>query len=99
MPIDVACYDNLARDNRGNVILTGMEPAIADLQVPIGATSVQSAPFPDSTLLVRVHTDNTCRIAFGENPTANSATKRMSAGSTEFFGVRPGHKVAVIQST
>jgi hypothetical protein len=48
---------------------------------------------------VRIHTDATCRIAFGANPTATSGSQRLQAGGTEFFGVRPGTKIAVISST
>lgn len=97
--VDIACYDTLARDNRNDVVATGMEPALADLQVAITAGSVQSAAFPDNTRLVRVHADAVCRVAFGDNPTAAATTKRMAAGATEYFGVRPGHKIAVITST
>lgn len=98
--VDIACYDALAKDNLGGVVAqTGGEPPLVDLQVSITAGSLQSTAFPDNTRFVRVHTDAPCRIAFGTNPTASATTKRVAAGATEFYGVRPGFKIAVITTT
>lgn len=97
--VDCACYESLARDNLGGVVQTGIEPAAANLQVTISAGSLQSTAFPDNTRFVRVHTDAPCRIEFGVNPTAAPTSKRMAAGATEYFGVRPGWKLAVITTS
>jgi hypothetical protein len=98
MPIDISEYDNLVRDTGGAVIQTGIEPARAIQQVAIGATPNQSAPFNEVTKLIRVHADVTCRILIGPNPEASATSPRMPAGATEYFGVRPGHRLSVIQS-
>jgi hypothetical protein len=76
-----------------------MEPSRVVQQVDVGAGSVQSAPLSDVTRFVRLHSDVTCRIAFGPSPTASAASQRLVAGATEFFGVVPGQRIAVIQST
>ncbi|MBP9714802.1 MAG: hypothetical protein KBD60_14140, partial [Sterolibacterium sp.] len=76
------------------------EPSITEqTPVVIGGGSLQSAAFNGATRVVRLHTDAICSVAFGANPTATANTKRMAANSTEYFGVEPGHKVAVITNT
>ena len=75
-------------------------PAVAS-QAFTFSTSTQSAAFSAQTNIVRIHTDATCAIAFGSNPTATAASggtgsPRLVAGQTEYFGVNPGDKVAVL---
>lgn len=94
--LDITEYLQVARDGAGGAVQTGMEPAVTTQQVAVGAGSVQSAALQG--VFVRVHTDVACRLAFGANPTAASTSQRMAANATEFFGVRPGDKIAVIQS-
>lgn len=88
-------YDNVARDNIG-MVQAGQEPAIATQTVAIGVGSVQSGAFSAQTKFVRIHTDAICSVKFGVNPTAAATDARLAANQTEFFGVRPGQKVAVI---
>ena len=80
----------------GRSIPTGAEPAIVQQTVAIGAGSLQSAAFNSQTKFVRVHTDAICSYNFGLNPTATAVTPRLAANSTEFFGVKAGHRVAII---
>lgn len=99
MPLVVTEYSELAADAKGQRIVAGQEPSVAVQEVAIGAGSVASAnAFGDATRFVRVHTDANCRIAFAAAPVAVAAGTRMAAGSTEYFGVKPGHKVAAIAS-
>lgn len=97
--VDISEYESLSQDSMGSRVPTGSEPAKLFQQVPVGGSSVQSDSFGETTRFVRVHTDAACRVQFGANPTAAATTMRLGAGSTEFFGVRPGHKLAVITST
>lgn len=99
MPLDVTEYKSLADARSGERLMAAQEPAIASQQVAIGGVSAQSNAFNSATEFVRVHTDEPVRIAFGSNPTAASTSMRMSAGATEYFGVKAGHKVAVISTT
>lgn len=99
MPLDITEYQHLAQDENGRVIAAGKEPALLNQQVTIAVGSTQSAALSASTRFVRLHTDAACRIAFGGNPTAAATSQRMAAGQTEYFGVTPGTKIAVIQST
>ncbi len=101
MPLDITEYVDLARDARGNVVLTGLEPSRVVQQVPVGSTSAQSQPTSDVTRFVRLHSDTTCRVKFGlpgSSPVANPTCQRMVAGGSEFFGVVPGTVIAVIES-
>lgn len=61
--------------------------------------SAQSAAFATTTKLVRIHTDSVCCIKFGANPTATTSHRRMAAGQTEYYFVRPGDKVAAVITT
>jgi hypothetical protein len=83
----------------GNAVPTGQEPAVAEQPVAITAGSVQSTAFAANTKFVRVHTDAICSYSFGANPTATVNTPRLAANATEFFGVRGGHKIAIITNT
>lgn len=97
--LDITEYQELSTAGRGQQIPAGQEPAILNQQVAIGGTSAQSAAFRDNTRFIRVHTDAACRLAIGTNPTASATSMRMGAGGTEYLGVYPGLKVAVITST
>ena len=96
--LDITEYQNLAQDDNGNRIAAGREPSLGNQQVAIGGGSLQSAALGGVTRFVRLHADATCRIAFGVNPTAAATSQRMVAGQTEYFGVQPGIKIAVITS-
>lgn len=74
----------------------GLEPRLASQTVSITASSLQSSGFNVYTRMIRVHVDATCSIEIGESPTATASSLRMVANSTEYFGVVPGHKLAVI---
>ena len=78
-----------------------IEPPLAEQTVAIGGTSAQSAAFQARTSLVRLHSDVTCHVAFGADPTATTSLKRMVAGQTEAFAIPKGEgfKVAVIQGS
>lgn len=90
-----------SRDAAGFLMVVAEEPAVANQTVAIGAGSTQSNAFNSLTRFVRISTDAICSIAFGENPTATTSTRRMPANTTEYFGVPAGSafKVAVISNT
>lgn len=73
-------------------------PALAE-QVVTYTTSTASDAFNAKTTLIRVHTDSICSIAIGASPTATTSTARMAAGTTEYFRVTPGEKIAAVDNT
>lgn len=77
------------------------EPAIADQTVTTSASSTQSAAFDANTRMVAISTPaaGAVCVKFGTNPTATTGSLRLPANSTFFFGVVPGHKVAMIDVT
>ncbi len=92
---DISEYWSLARDASGQVAQVGAEPSFVDQQLTIGS-EVKSAAFKGS--FIRVHVDTDCRVLFGLSPTASSASMRMAAGTTQYFGVTPGHKISIISA-
>jgi len=92
-------YRRQANDGISRVIPTGMEPSLAVQKIAIGAGSVQSAAFNANTSFVSVNVDAACSIGFGANPTATAAMTRIPLDGTQFFGVNPGDKCAVITNT
>lgn len=83
------------------LIPAGAEPNITDQLVNFAGASVQSNAFKNNTQVVRLHTDATCSVLFGTNPTVTTSNKRMVGGQTEYFtiGAYSNLKVAVITNT
>ena len=66
-------------------------------QVVTFTTSTQSSALNAATTFVRVVADADCHLEVGGNPTATtSSVVKLTAGSAEYFGVTPGHKIAVV---
>lgn len=74
-------------------------PAITVQKIAISGVSTQSAPFNSATKAVRLHCDAICSFKGGNDPTATTNDPRMAADQTEYFGVQPGDKIAVIANT
>lgn len=97
--LDITEYQELAIAGRGHLVLSGQEPSLMNQQISIGGVSAQSTAFADTTRFIRLHADVACRVAIGANPTASATSMRIGAGGTEYLGVRPGLKIAVISTT
>jgi len=91
----VAEFGSVGDTLQGPIPIAQASP-VAEQAVAIGGASVQSAAFSNDTQFVRLHADAICSVAFGVNPTATAVKMRMAAGTTEYFGVTRGEKVAVI---
>lgn len=93
------------REYQGGAVFYGSflgakEPALNDQVVAIGAGSNQSQPFGPATRVIRVNTDSACSFVIAKsNPVATTSNARMSAESTEYFGIDPGDILAVIANT
>ena len=90
-------YPHAASD-QGKALPVGFGAPIANQTVAIGGGSLQSAAFNANTVLIRVHCDAVCSVLIGANPTALTTSARMAANQTEYFGVQPGTKIAVISN-
>lgn len=74
-------------------------PAITTQVLTISGSNAKSAALNANTRFVRVHTDAICHITAGDDPTATTGDARLAADQTEYFGVVPGQKLAVIAGT
>lgn len=95
----IAEYTGLGLTNSGRGQFPSDEFLVAEQTVAIGGGSVQSSPFDLTTRFIRLHVDAICSIAIASNPTATTSKKRLAANQTEYFGVKPGWKIAVISNT
>lgn len=80
------------------------EPADREQTITISGSSTPSLAFAATTKAVRIHTDAVCSIKFGRggdsaDPVATAANQRLAANQTEFKGVDPNAKVAVITNS
>ncbi len=95
----ITAFGRIGKGDRGSVQAAEL-PALADLQVAIGAGSVQSAALPAGTTMIRTVCDAVCAIAVGSNPTATAVGTPLVAGLPEYFTVELGQagtvKVAAI---
>lgn len=92
-------FDRQGQDIDSNKTPVAAWPPVAQQAITVSSTSAQSAVLNAQTTLIRLHTDTTCWIEVGANPTATAAKMRMVADSTEYFSVRPGSiatKIAAI---
>jgi hypothetical protein len=95
-------YARQGRDLSGYVQQgTPEAPPTAEQTVAIGVGSVQSAVLNASTTLVVLTADAVCSVAFGANPTATAAKRRIPANVPVSIAVAPnsGLKIAVITNT
>lgn len=84
----------------GGAVQIAQGPALRTQVVDYSAGEAKTAlPFLDNTKFVRVNVDSICSVSEGTAPTATTSSKRMSAESTEYWGVRPGDKLSFITNT
>lgn len=93
----VASVDS-PRGPNGIAAQAPQEPALASQTVAITGSTTQSSLFNKDTTLIRVHADAICSVEVSTNPTATTASKRLAAGQTEYFGVKTGQRLAVISN-
>lgn len=74
-------------------------PPVIEQTLNVGMSSAPSNAFNAKTNFIRVATDTACSIAIGESPTATTDNMRLAANQTEYFGVTPGQKIAVIANS
>lgn len=84
----------------GKYMQAGAEPGTADQTVTTSGTTAQSAAFNANTRMIAISTPGAQAVCcqFGDNPTAALTNLRLPANSVFFFGVKPGQKVALIDT-
>lgn len=97
-------YEKMVEVTGGFRVAVGEEPSIAEQVFTYTGTAQVSAAFNVRTKFVRIETDGICNILFGTAPVAVAgASKRLTAGQTEFYGVNPAFagtlKVSAVTDT
>lgn len=91
-----------AGPSRGGQIQTVHGRRLVKNNVAIGASSAVSNAFGSNTSIVRVAADASCSFVFssddGVSPTATATDQYMPSGGVEYFTVKPGDFIAVIQN-
>jgi hypothetical protein len=95
----VAEFQDTAKTMNTGSIQAPQHPPIAEHTLSIGGSSQVSNAFAAHARLIRVNTDAVCHVAIGADPTATTGSMRLAENQTEFFGVKGGHKIAVIQGS
>lgn len=93
----ITCYRHMALDDFNRLIAAPMTPPLAEAYVNISPESVSSDPFPQYTSFICIKPEVDCAVAFGPEPTANPDYHVLEAGEKCFYGVTPGHRIAVIE--
>lgn len=88
-------FSRSAHDGVGVAIPAGLEPSHRTQTITIAGTSAQAAEMI-TRRFVRVHAEAACHYKVSTDPTATTSDTKMAAGQTEFFGIVPGMKIAVI---
>ena len=71
-------------------------PSIGTAGITPSGTSQQSAAINAATTIVRLKAKVACHVLVGLNPVATTNDMPLDVGDVEYFGVKPGDKIAVI---
>lgn len=88
-------YAYVGGRNNPLMIASEMSPP-KDSVVDFGSGEAKSPAFQAGTLFIRVWADADCCIRIGDNPTATTSNKPVSAKMPEYFSVNPGQKLSAI---
>jgi hypothetical protein len=97
--LHISIYSYMAHGASGSGSLQAPQaPALEEWQIPIELESTQSPPFPEGATFIMVRPDTDCCLAFGADPEAVIGQHPVDAKERMWYGVHPGHKIAVIET-
>ncbi len=94
--LNISIYSHLAYDAGNSSMGAPATPPLAEDAVEINTTSTQSKIFPTGASFICIKPDDNCSLAFGEDPEADPKFHPVDAGERLWYGVHPGHRLAVI---
>lgn len=94
--LKITIYNMLAHDSSTRSMGAPQTPPLAEWSLEVGYDSIQSKPFPQNACFICIKSETRCALAFGENPVADPELHTVDAGERLYYGVSPGHKLAVI---
>jgi hypothetical protein len=90
-------FADIIRTVAGGSVMPQDPPVLAGYTLAIGGASTPSPAFNAATRFVRLHADTICSVRVNyASPVAVATDGRLAANQTEFRGVTPGLKLAVI---
>lgn len=92
----LSCWRDMAWDSNSRPVGAPMAPPLSEVFVDITHESIASDPFPQYTHFISIRTEADCAVAFGEDPVADPEFHHIEPGERLFYGVRAGHRIAVI---
>ena len=93
----IAEYAELAKDELGNIVPVGKEPAIATQTVSF-TTTTASAAFNKLTRFIRISVDTEAHFIVAGTPVATTSHPQIMADTVEYFGVEGGLKIALVNA-
>ena len=85
----VRYYKRMGRDEQGNLVPVGEEPAEGGMKITY-TTAKLSGAFPKYVRFIRMVADADAYIAFGTTPTATaSESLKLEADVAEYFALNP----------
>jgi hypothetical protein len=94
--LHVSVYAYAARSGSSSLPIPQV-PGLAEMQVPIDLKSTQSEPFPENSAFIMIVPESNCCVAFGKDPEAKDGVHPVNAGERMWYGINPGHRIAVIE--
>jgi hypothetical protein len=89
-------FADLVRTPRGGWLPSGFDSQGGE-DLAVSASQVESPPAPERAAIFRVVSTVDIRLAIGTEPDASAeGALLIGAGRTEYFGIKPGQKVAVV---
>jgi hypothetical protein len=86
-------------DIAGPMQIPQMPPVVEQTPLAIAGASAASVAFSARTRFICLTPKADCHVAVGDTPVATANSKPLTAGQAYYFGVSPGHKVAVIAAS
>ncbi|MCP5008962.1 MAG: hypothetical protein GY942_03175 [Aestuariibacter sp.] len=86
-------YRDAAKDNSLDDIPAAQEPAVETQNITY-TTSTASAAFHSKTRFIRIIADAKAHFVVGDTPTATATDPYVVADTVEYFGIKPGQKIA-----
>jgi hypothetical protein len=95
----ISVWEHVARDAVNTPIPIPQTPPLCEDWVEITTESRQSHVFDERARFITVTVDVPCCLAFGEDPEAEISYHPVMPGVEKWYGVRSGHRLAVIEYT
>src|SRR5882672_6197590 len=95
----ISVWEHIARDAVNTPIPIPQTPSLSEEWIEITTESAQSHVFDERAKFISGNAETPCCLSFGEDPIAEISYHPLTPGVDRWYGVRPGHRLAVIEYT